>query len=87
MNKIETKNCLAKNRKSPNNEKDLIRAYKYLVTNGKSVRGYDVSCVTDKNGVRGHGLLTSENNRSKDTSFHRCKKFVSDKELRNKSNS
>jgi len=76
-------NKLAKNRKSPANEADLIQAYKQRNPSANKKDGLDVAVVIAKDGTKGHGLLPEKFNRCKDTDFHRVKDFIPDSELKN----
>lgn len=44
----------------------------------------DISSVITKDGIRGHGLLSEDINRSHDKDYHRIKNFIPDSELRKK---
>ncbi|HNX16211.1 MAG TPA: hypothetical protein PKO28_02415 [Bacilli bacterium] len=81
-------NRIVKNRQSPKNEKKYIEAYKSINPSAKKKDGRDISAVTTKSGTRGHALLPKDINRSKDSSNHIGKSFVSDfklkKEMKNK---
>ena len=44
----------------------------------------DISAVITKDGIRGHGLLSEEINRSHDKDYHRVKNFIPDSELKKK---
>lgn len=59
-------NRIGKNRKSPLNEADYIKAYLKKNPSAKKSDQYDVSCVQSKDGTKGHGLLPKEINRSHD---------------------
>lgn len=79
----DLENRLAKNRKSPANETELIQAYKNINTTAQKLGdGLDVAAVTAKDGTRGYGLMPEKFNRSRDTDFHRVKDFISEKELK-----
>ncbi len=75
-------NRLARNRKSPANEEMYIQ--QYLKQNPKAKRedGMDVAAVITKDGVRGHGLLPEEFNRSHDKKNHIVKDFIPDNKLK-----
>ncbi|MDR1247234.1 MAG: hypothetical protein LBK57_09435 [Clostridiales Family XIII bacterium] len=75
-------NKLAKNRRSPQNERELIQAYLQQNPNAKKEDGLDVAAVITKEGTRGHGLMSEELNRSRDSRYHRVKNFISDEELK-----
>ena len=75
-------NRIAKNRKSPENENQLIEAYKNLNSSAKKVDGMDISAVTTKDGTKGHGLMQETHNRSRDREYHRVVDFIADSELK-----
>lgn len=75
-------NRIVKNRPSPKNEDEYIRAYKNANPKSNIPDGKDVAAVITKSGKTGHALMKPSVNRSKDISFHRGKDFISDKELR-----
>ena len=77
-------NRIAKNRKSPKNEGELIQAYLQKNPSAKKADGLDVAAVTAKDGTRGHALMAEEHNRSRDRDFHRVKDFIPDSELTKK---
>ena len=77
-------NKIAKNRKSPQNEDQLINAYLQQNPSAKRADGLDVAAVIAKDGTRGHGLMPEEYNRSHDTDYHRVKNFIPDSELKKK---
>lgn len=79
-------NKIAKNRTSPKNENDYIFAYKQINPSANKQDGMDIAAVITKDGVRGHGLLSEEYNRSHDTEYHRVKNFIPDNELKKKFN-
>ena len=71
-----------KNRKSPKNETDYIRAYKNLVKAArKSGDKLDVSAVTSFWGTKGYALLPQKHNRSRRGGYRRGKKFIPAKKL------
>jgi len=74
-------NRIAKNRKSPKNENELIQAYLQKNPSAKKSDGLDVAAVTAKDGTKGHGLMSEKHNRSRDKDYHRVKDFIPDKEL------
>ncbi|MBR3888664.1 MAG: hypothetical protein IKJ32_06155 [Clostridia bacterium] len=78
-------NKIARNRTSPKNEKDYIEAYLKKNPAAKKSDGLDVAAVITKSGVKGHGLLPEEINRSHDKEYHRVKNFIPDTELTKKS--
>lgn len=82
MNKPENK--LVKNRPSPKNEDDYIRAYKQANPSAAKSDGKDIAAVRTKSGVSGHALMKPSNNRSKDKDFHHGEDFIPDTELRKK---
>ena len=75
-------NRLAKNRKSPSNEDDFIRAYLKANPSAKKHDGFDVAAVVAKDGTKGHGLLPEELNRSHDKNYHRVQSFIPDSRLK-----
>jgi len=75
-------NKIGKNRTSPKNESDYISAYIKANPSAKKRDGMDISAVITKDGVRGHGLLSEDINRSHNTDYHRVKNFIPDSELR-----
>ena len=77
-------NKIARNRKSPANEDSYIEAYLKQNPSAKKHDGLDISAVITKDGVRGHGLLSEEFNRSHDNKNHRVKDFIPDSELKSK---
>ena len=77
-------NKIAKNRKSPQNEDQLINAYLQRNPSAKKADGLDVTAVIAKDGTKGHGLMPEEYNRSHDTDYHRVKNFIPDSELKKK---
>ena len=77
-------NKIAKNRTSPKNENDYIKAYLKENPAAKKHDGMDISAVITKDGTRGHGLLSEESNRSHDKDYHRVKNFIPDSELKKK---
>lgn len=77
-------NKIAKNRTSPKNENDYIAAYLKENPAAKKQDGMDISAVITKDGIRGHGLLSEEINRSHDKDYHRVKHFIPDSELKKK---
>lgn len=79
-------NRLGKNRTSPRNEEDYINAYKEMNRRMPKNDLKDVSAVTTKDGIKGHGLLPQDINRSHDSEYHRVKNFIPDSELRKKFN-
>ena len=85
LNKLERRlhmeNKLAKNRKSPKNESELIQAYIQKNPSAKKADGLDVAAVTAKDGTRGHALMQEKHNRSRDTDYHRVKDFIPDSTL------
>jgi len=72
----------AKNRRSPKNEQDFIRAYLQKNPSAKKTDGLDVAAVVAKDGTKGHGLMPEKFNRSRDKEFHRVKDFIPDSELK-----
>lgn len=77
-------NKIGKNRTSPKNEDDYIAAYLKANPEAKKQDGMDISAVITKDGIRGHGLLAEEINRSHDKDYHRVKNFIPDSELKKK---
>ena len=77
-------NKIGKNRTSPKNESDYISAYIKANPAARKQDGMDISAVITKDGVRGHGLLSEDINRSHDKDYHRVKNFIPDSELRKK---
>lgn len=77
-------NKIAKNRTSPKNENNYIAAYLKSNPAAKKQDGMDISAVITKDGIRGHGLLPEEINRSHDKDYHRVKNFIPDSELKKK---
>lgn len=77
-------NKIGKNRRSPANEAMYIQEYLKQNPRAKRDDGQDVSAVITKNGVKGHGLLSEEVNRSHDTKNHIVKDFISDDVLKQK---
>lgn len=75
-------NRLVRNRKSPANEDDYIKAYKDINKNASKSDGLDISAVKTKDGTCGHALLKQEINRGKATGLHHGKDFIPDSELR-----
>ena len=71
----------AKNRPSPWNEDDYIRAYKKAIPNASSEDCLDIAAVITRDGIYGHALMNQSNNRSRDDDYHLCYHFVSDNEL------
>jgi len=82
MSKYENK--IVRNRPSPKNEDQYIKAYKELNPKAAKIDNKDISAVKTKNGVNGHVLLNQSVNRSKDTNYHRGEDFIPDTELRKK---
>ena len=81
-------NRIAKNRRSPSNEAELIREYKNLNKSARKLGdNMDIAAVTTKNGEKGHGLLSEKFNRGRDKDLHRVRDFISDKELKKAMNS
>ena len=66
------------------NEDDYIAAYLKANPEAKKQDGMDISAVITKDGIRGHGLLSEEINRSHDKDYHRVKNFIPDSELKKK---
>lgn len=77
-------NKIGKNRTSPKNENDYIMAYIKANPIAKKHDGMDIAAVVTKDGIKGHGLLPEDINRSHDKEYHRVKNFISDTELRKK---
>lgn len=77
-------NKIGKNRTSPKNENDYIAAYLKANPAAKKQDGMDISAVITKDGIRGHGLLAEEINRSHDKDYHRVRNFIPDSELKKK---
>ena len=75
-------NKIAKNRPSPKNEDKLINAYLKQNPSAKKSDGMDIAAVTTKDGVKGHGLMPEEYNRSRDSDYHRVKAFIPDSKLK-----
>ncbi len=75
-------NRIARNRKSPVNESDYIQAYIKCNPSAKKADGLDIAAVITKDGVRGHGLLSEEFNRSHDRDNHIVKDFIPDSKLK-----
>ena len=76
------KNKIVKNRKSPKNEDDYIRAYLKQNPSAKKKDNYDISAVRAKDGTPGHALMNQEHNRSKDRNPHRGQDFIPDSQLK-----
>ena len=72
---------VVKNRPSPKNEDDYIRAYKQANPSAAKSDGKDIAAVRTKSGVSGHALMKPSDNRSKDKDFHRGEDFIPDTEL------
>ena len=72
----------AKNRPSPWNEDDYIRAYKRVVPSANNDDNYDIAAVITTSGICGHALMHQSYNRSRDNDYHLCFNFISDDELR-----
>lgn len=81
---LKFENRLVKNRKSPENESDYIEAYKQMNNKADRPDGLDIAAVITTDGIKGHALVTEENNRSKDSGFHYGKDFIPDSELKTK---
>lgn len=81
---MKFENKIVTNRKSPANEQAYIEAYKKMNPSASKHDNYDISCVTSKNGVKGHALMKDSSNRSKDNNYHIGKDFIADKDLRKK---
>ena len=77
-------NKIAKNRTSPRNENEYIAAYLKENPAAKKKDGMDIAAVITKDGIKGHGLLSEEKNRSHDEGYHRVKNFIPDSELKKK---
>lgn len=77
-------NRIAKNRKSPANEEQLIARYLELNPKAKMADGLDVAAVIAKDGTRGHGLLSEKYNRSRDNENHVVIDFIPDSLLKTK---
>ncbi|MBR0492072.1 MAG: hypothetical protein IJJ82_08570 [Clostridia bacterium] len=75
-------NRIAKNRTSPKNENDYIKAYQKLNSKSNIPDNLDVAAVIAKDGTRGHGLLPEAINRGHDKEYHRVKNFIADSELK-----
>ena len=75
-------NKIGRNRKSPINEQDYINAYLKQNPSAKKVDGLDIAAVITKNGIKGHGLLPEEFNRSHDRNNHIIKDFIPDDRLK-----
>ena len=75
-------NKIAKNRTSPKNESEYIAAYLKENPSAKKADGLDIAAVITKDGIKGHGLLPEETNRSHDEEYHRVKNFIPDSELK-----
>lgn len=73
----------AKNRQSPWNEDDYIRAYKKAVPSAENDDNYDIAAVITTSGYIGHAMMHYSYNRSHDGNYHICYNFVSDDELKN----
>lgn len=82
MSKPENK--IVKNRPSPKNEPDYIKAYKEMNPSTAKPDGKDIAAVRTKSGVSGHALMKPSDNRSKDKDYHRGEDFIPDTELRKK---
>ena len=81
---FDMRNKLARNRKSPKNEKQLAYAYKQVNKSAnKKNDGFDVSMVTAKDGTKGIGLMPEQFNRSRTKDFRRVRGFISEAELKN----
>lgn len=77
-------NKIWKNRVSPKNEDKYIAAYMKENPAAKKKDNLDVAAVVTKDGIKGHGLLSQDINRSHDKDFHRVKNFIPDSELKKK---
>ena len=75
-------NRIARNRKSPTNEDAYIQAYLDKNPAARKADGLDVAAVITKDGIRGHGLLSEELNRSHDHNNHIVKDFIPDSDLK-----
>ena len=75
-------NKIGRNRISPKNENDYISAYLRENPAAKKEERMDIAAVITKKGVKGHGLLPEEINRSHDKDYHRVKDFIPDSELK-----
>lgn len=75
-------NRLVKNRKSPKNEAEFIRAYKEINKDACKSDKLDISAVQAKDGTLGHALLKQDLNRGKESGLHRAKGFIPDSELK-----
>lgn len=75
-------NKIVTNRKSPNNEPEMIAAYKRLNPKANKPDNKDVAAVVDTKGNKGHALVDQSKNRSKDTKPHIGKTFIPDEELK-----
>ncbi|MBQ9458257.1 MAG: hypothetical protein IJU64_07150 [Bacilli bacterium] len=81
MKKQPHPNVIARNRKSPSDEKERVNAYLRLVPEAAKRDGKDVAAVTTKGGIKGHGLMNQHDNRAKDRDNHRVERFVPEKEI------
>ena len=75
-------NRIARNRKSPANEEQYIKAYKELNPSSRKHDGLDIAAVITKNGEKGHALVPEDINRSRDHQNHKVKSFIPDNKLK-----
>ena len=75
-------NKIGRNRRSPRNEDDYIKAYLKQYPAAKKTDGLDISAVVLKDGTKGHGLLKEEINRAHDKENHIIKDFIPDTQLK-----
>ena len=81
-------NRLARNRKSPKNERELAYAYSQLNPAAKKIGdGLDIAIVKAKDGTNGVGLMDEKFNRSGDKNLHRVKDFIPESVLKSHINS
>lgn len=77
-------NRIGKNRPSPKNEDEYIRAYLEANPKAKKEDKMDVAAVVTKDGTKGHGLMPEGINRSHDKNNHIIQDFIPDTELKKK---
>lgn len=70
------------NRPSPKDEDEWKNAYKKQNPDSKKPDGYDISCVENEYGTKGHALLKPSDNRSRDDEPHKGKEFIPDSKLK-----
>ena len=75
-------NRFGRNRRSPANEDAYVQEYLKRNPSAKKNDNLDVAAVITKDGIKGHGLLKEEFNRSHDKKNHIIKDFIPDSELK-----